>query len=68
MTRGIIVLLLVITISLLIFEIADRNAKAQSTDQPVNELNQVLEGERLILQKLDVIDKKLDVIKMRIKF
>jgi hypothetical protein len=68
MARGIIVLLLVMTISLLIFEIADRNAKAQSTDQPAIELSQVLEGERLILQKLDVIDKKLDVIKMRIKF
>lgn len=68
MTRGIIVLLLVITISLLIFEMADRNAKAQSTDQPASELSQILEGERLILQKLDAIDKKLDVIKMRIKF
>lgn len=68
MARGIIVLLLVMTISLLIFEIADRNAKAQSTDQPAIELSQVLEGERLILQKLDAIDKKLDVIKMRIKF
>lgn len=67
MTRGIIVLLLVITISLLIFEMADRNAKAQSTDQPTSELSQILEGERLILEKLDVIDKKLDVIKMRIK-
>jgi len=66
MTRGIIVLFLVVTISLLIFEMVDRNVKAQSLDQPASELSQILEGQRLILQKLDAMDKKLDVLKIRI--
>lgn len=62
MARGIIILLLIIIASFLIFEMTNKNAGAQG---PTN-LTQLIQNQQLILEKLDAIDKKLDVIKMRI--
>lgn len=61
MVRSLLILLLIIAISLVVFKILDRNAAAQDEGG----LSQVLENQRLILEKLDKIDQKLDVIKMR---
>lgn len=63
MARMTIVLLLIIIASLLIFNFCDKNLVAQEADR----LEQVLENQKQILQKLDAMDKKLDVIKIRIK-
>ena len=63
MARGIIILILIIVASFLIFEMTDKNVGAQS----VTDLSQVLQNQKLILKKLDAVDKKLDVIKMRIR-
>jgi hypothetical protein len=63
MVRGAIILLLIIVASLFIFEMFDRNAGAQD----MSVLGQILQNQRLILEKLDTMDKKLDVIKIRIK-
>ena len=63
MVRGAIILLLIIIVSLFIFEIFDRNAGAQDTDV----LEKVLQNQKLILERLDTMDEKLDVIRVRIK-
>jgi len=62
MARSALILLLVIVISLAVFKAIDRNAGAQD----VSELNQVLENQKLILEKLDFMDHKLDVLKTRL--
>lgn len=67
MVRGVVILLLIIIVSLFIFEIFDRNAGAQDSGQDKGILDKVLQNQKLILEKLDAIDKKLDVIKVRIK-
>ena len=67
MVRGAIILLLIIIVSLFIFEIFDRNAGAQDTGRDTGVLDKVLQNQKLILEKLDAVDKKLDVIKVRIK-
>ena len=63
MARGIIILLLIVVASFLIFEMCNRDAGAQDAGT----LSQVLKNQKIILEKLDAIDKKLDVIKMRIR-
>ena len=63
MARGLIILLLVIVATLLVFDVCNRNVVAEEADG----LNQVIENQKLILEKLQVMDKKLDVIRMRIK-
>lgn len=63
MARGAIILFLIIIALFLIFEIFDRDAGAQDTGV----LNQVLQNQKIILEKLDAMDKKLDVIRVRIK-
>ena len=62
MARSALILLLVIVISLVVFKTIDRNAGAQGN----NELSQVLENQKLILEKLNVMDHKLDVLKTRL--
>ena len=63
MARGLVVLLLIIIATLLIFDVCNMNARAQGGGS----LNQVIENQKLILEKLDALDKKLDVIKIRIR-
>ena len=63
MTRTIIIALLIIVATLLVFEMSDGTAEVQATD----ELGQVIQNQKLILEKLNNIDKKLDVIRMRVK-
>ena len=62
MTKSITIALLIIIATLLVFEMFDGTAGAQATD----ELGHVIQNQKLILEKLNNIDKKLDVIKMRI--
>jgi peptidoglycan hydrolase CwlO-like protein len=66
MARGIIILLLIILAMFFIFEISDKTVSAQ-TKGKVSELKEVMQNQKLILEKLNTIDKKLDVIKMRIR-
>lgn len=63
MARSVIILLLIIAVSLAVFKILDRNAGAQETGG----ISQVLANQELILQKLDSIDHKVDVLKTRIR-
>ncbi|MDD5680798.1 MAG: hypothetical protein PHI59_06120 [Candidatus Omnitrophica bacterium] len=63
MIRSVIILLLIIAVSLAVFKILDRNAGAQETGG----ISQVLANQELILQKLDSIDHKVDVLKTRIR-
>lgn len=69
MVRGIIILLLIIVASFLIFDMCNRNVVAQEADDvgKAASLSQVLENQELILEKLEVLDKKLDIIKVRIR-
>lgn len=64
MARGIVVLLLIIIATLLIFEMCGGNIGAQ---EKRGGFGQVLENQKLILDKLEAMDQKLDVIKMRIR-
>ncbi len=63
MTRTVIIALLIVIATLLAFEMSDGTAEVQATD----DIGQVIQNQKLILEKLNNIDKKLDVIKMRIK-
>lgn len=63
MVRGIVILLLIIVATFLIFDMIDRNVVAQEAGN----LSQVLENQKLILKKLEAIDKKLNQLKMRIR-
>ena len=63
MARSLLILLLIIAVSFAVVKILDKNATAQDE----GELSQVLENQRLILEKLDVIDGKIDTLKTRIR-
>ncbi len=62
MLRAIVSLFLIIAVSLVIFKAFDNKAGAQSE----TDLTQVLENQRLILEKLDAIDGKIDGLKTRL--
>jgi len=62
MARSLLILLLIIAVSFAVVKILDRNATAQDEGG----LSQVLENQRLILEKLDAIESKIDVLKTRI--
>lgn len=66
MARGIIVALLVIIAALLVFEFFEGDLRAQ-TVQPAVNFSQVLQNQKLILEKLDQVDQKLDQLKMRVR-
>ena len=61
--RGIVIALLIIIATLLIFEMCGNNAGAQDPGS----LSQVIKNQKLILEKLNTMDKKLDQLKMRIR-
>ena len=63
MTRTIIIALLIIIATLFAFEVFDGNAGAQTEGS----LGQVIQNQELILEKLNIMDKKLDQLKMRIR-
>ena len=63
MARTAIIILAVVIAALLIFEICDKNVAAQTA----GDLSEVLQNQKTILMKLDALDKKLDVLKMRIR-
>lgn len=60
--RNVIVVLLIMAISLVVFKALDKNATAQDEGG----FGQVLENQRLILEKLDSIENKIDILKTRI--
>ena len=62
MARSVIILLLIIVIALVVFKALDKNAGAQES----SEMSQLLDGQKAILEKLDIIENKLDTIKTRI--
>lgn len=62
MLRALVSLFLIIMISLVIFKALDNNAGAQGE----TDLTQVLENQRIILEKLDVIGAKVDGLKTRL--
>ena len=66
MARSIVALLLIIFTVFLIFAISDKTIGAQAQEE-ADELKQVIQNQKLVLEKLDAIDKKLDIIKMRIR-
>ena len=61
MTRGIVIAVLIIIATLFVFEMFDGSAGAQNAGG----LSQVIQNQKLILEKLDNMDKKLDQLKMR---
>ncbi|MDP3789102.1 MAG: hypothetical protein Q8R48_01720 [Candidatus Omnitrophota bacterium] len=63
MARRLLILLLIIAVSFAVVKILDKNAAAQDE----NGLSWVLENQRMILEKLDVIDGKIDGLKTRIR-
>ncbi len=63
MARAAVITLLIIIATLLIFEMFDGKAGAQSAGG----FGQVLQNQKLILEKLNTMDKKLDQLKMRIR-
>ena len=63
MFKSILIVIIVVIAALLVFKAFDNNASAQDQDQ----ISQLLENQKLILQKLDVISSKLDVLKMRVR-
>lgn len=63
MARRLLILLLIIAVSFAVVKILDKNAAAQDE----NGLSRVLENQRIILEKLDVIDGKIDILKTRIR-
>ena len=63
MAKAVIIVLLIIGATLFVFKISDRNANAQATGG----YNQILQNQRSILDKLDLMDRKLDQLKMRIR-
>lgn len=63
MRRGIIIMLLIVIVSFLAFEMCDRDIVAQD----IEGIGRVLENQKLILQKLNTLDKKINQLKMRIK-
>lgn len=62
MMRNVIIVLLIIIIPLMAFKALDKNAAAQDEGG----ISRVLENQKLILEKLDVIDGKIDALKTRI--
>ena len=65
MKRTLIFVLLVTMSLAFLCEIAQRRAGAQESME--NEVSKILENQNKILMRIDALDKKLDVIKMRIK-
>jgi len=63
MTRTVTILLLVIVAALLVFEFTGSSAGAQATGS----MGQVLQNQKAILEKLDAIEKKVNVIKIRLR-
>lgn len=63
MVRRLLILLLIIAVSFAVVKILDKNAAAQDE----NGFIQVLENQKIILEKLDVIDGKIDRLKTRIR-
>ena len=61
-----VVLLLLVGISLVFFiEVSQRRVNAE--EDVVGQINQILENQKEIIKRIDDLDQKLDVIKMRIK-
>ncbi len=63
MARAVVIMLLIVIATLLIFGMFDGKAGAQSAGG----FDQVLQNQKLILEKLNTMDKKLDQLKMRIR-
>jgi len=63
MVRGVIILLLIVIVAFFIFDVPNRTTVAEEED----ELGRVLANQRIILDKLDAIDAKLNQLKMRIR-
>jgi hypothetical protein len=63
-----LILALIVVSLFLIFGIVGRNAGAQDPEdaQITGDFTQMLENQKNILEKLDSLDRKLDVIRMRI--
>ncbi|MBN1872094.1 MAG: hypothetical protein JW800_05920 [Candidatus Omnitrophica bacterium] len=65
MKRALIFLLLVAISLAFICEMVDRKAGAQETID--NDIEKILDNQKQILKRIDDLDNKLDVIKMRIR-
>ena len=67
MKQGIIIALLVIMAMVFVFGAPCTNVRAQEDEEEIAKIDQILSDQKVILQKLNAIDKKLDQLKMRIK-
>ena len=65
MMRGLTILILVVLSVVMVIDMWHRDAGAGTGS--AESIGIVLENQSLILQKLDAIDAKLDVLKMRIR-
>lgn len=63
MGRIVFILLLVVVIAFFVFEMYDKTVTAEEEDG----LGRVLANQKVILEKLDVMDAKLSQLKMRIR-
>lgn len=63
MARGVIIAVLIVIAALLVFEMPARSIEAEEAD----DLSRVLENQELILEKLQIMDKKLNQLKMRVR-
>lgn len=63
MARGIIISLMAAIILLILFKAFGQNAGAEDADA----IGRILANQRIIIEKLDAIDGKVDILKTRIR-
>jgi len=64
--RKMILICVLLTVAAVFFMPA-ADLSAQEEGDVVDDVKEILQNQELILEKLDALDKKLDVLKMRIK-
>ncbi|MBU4376115.1 MAG: hypothetical protein KKD29_01395 [Candidatus Omnitrophica bacterium] len=63
MIRSIIILFLIVMISLMLFKVFAQNDGVEDAD----DISRILANQQLIIEKLEVIDSKVNILKTRIR-
>lgn len=63
MVRNVVILILIAVVAFLIVNVPDRMTVAEEED----DLGKVLANQKIIIEKLDAIDTKVNQLKMRIR-
>ncbi len=66
MARGIIISLMIAVILLTLFKAFGQNAGSEDTAGNADAISRILANQQLIIEKLNVIDAKIDGLKRRI--